>query len=200
MYKTGFSPLASPSEHRGVCNCDATNQSQIGLIGARCRCSVSGRGSRNKTLIRDLNNGAPERCAGIGPCLRADYCGAGVPPAGWLARSSRPSCARDARTTICPHSLVVFPLAIVVRASRPQGADEGIVDLGVEMRSKDSLVLVRKRCFSAISASDCGFPCAAYRGTPPRKSLSSLTLHENPSFPYRELRNPHRSIRMGTRY
>jgi len=60
------------------------------------------------------------------------------------------------------------------------------------------LVLVQKRRFLAISSSDYGFPCAAYSGTPPRKSLSSKNLHKNRSFLHRELRSSHQSFWMGT--
>ncbi len=44
------------------------------------------------------------------------------------------------------------------------------------------LVSIHKWPFSAISASNCGFPCATYYRTSPRKPLFSLTLLENCSF------------------
>ena len=67
-----------------------------------------------------------------------------------------------------------------------------------EFPDGNGLVLVRKRRFFAISASGGGFPCAAYTSTPPRKSLPSLTLQKNRSFPPRELRCPIQGFRMGT--
>ena len=40
------------------------------------------------------------------------------------------------------------------------------------------LVSIHKSPFSAISASNCGFPCATYYRTSPRKPLFSLTLRK----------------------
>jgi hypothetical protein len=54
--------------------------------------------------------------------------------------SQRPACARDARTTIRPRSLFSLTLAIVVRASRPQRADEGL-----SLGASDSKGLPKKR-------------------------------------------------------
>ena len=62
----------------------------------------------------------------------------------------------------------------------------------------DSWFPSRKGRFLAISASGCGFPCAEYRRTPPRKSLPFLTLHKNRFFLPREPRRPHGSFWMGT--
>jgi hypothetical protein len=43
---------------------------------------------------------------------------------------------------------------------------------------RSELVSIHKWPFSAISASNCGFACATYLGTPPHNPLFSLTLQK----------------------
>jgi len=57
---------------------------------------------------------------------------------------------------------------------------------------------VRKRPFSAISASICEFPCAAYRSTPPHKLLISLTYQKIARFHLGNHAVPDQSFWTGT--
>ncbi len=95
-----------------------------------------------------------------------------------------------------------FSAVLIAHAPKQSQADQLV--------NSFSLVPVQKRRFFAISApacasrphadrSACGFPCAAYQSTPPRKSLSSLILQKNRSFLPREPRCSHPGSWMGTR-
>ena len=74
------------------------------------------------------------------------------------------------------------------------------VDLSLEDGEQRIIVSssVRKWPFSAISASSRAFACAAYLGTPPRNSLSALTLRKMTDFEIRKPSVPVSNFETGT--
>jgi hypothetical protein len=94
-------------------------------------------------------------------------------------RQLAPMVAAHAATAICRPFRAGREIASVSWGSRPRlsicrrFAAWRNGGLPHHVGSRPRLVLVQKRRFLAISSSDCGFPCAAYSSTPPRKSLSS---------------------------